>query len=291
MSIKVNITFGGLCMFVQCLEEERKGLWVLLPDMSSTPETNAMNHCAMMVVSDPAATTKHTLHAIAGTDLDLTPNGAAAPVAPLDTKYLFTASKYAGNDGVAADCFESSMPKKLIARFRLPLSTTVGAVTGPNGEGVGEVLVEHTGPVKTVGSAIASFTLNTTSLSIPVKGNGGSPAVLAASASGSVELLIVNAPRTHLDYAQGTRFKHFAGEMLMHTSGYFSLLRSYVTGDMHPEVRSLYNVGDTKTPPGARCPIGPEAFSRPAGADALSIAFIEPINCSVGHGCPTDDPC
>lgn len=273
----LNITIGGLCMLVQ--NTNPTGLWILMPNLADEP---TMRHCAMLIVDhDDPTTGGRRLYSLAHQHVDLSSLRApAGPVSFGPKPNLFEASKYAGNIPVDPAMFAASLPPDLIARIRLPL----GLKYETKGD-KGNMFVMGFGNVETVGRVKISFKIrDDVPVTIPVAGTRDTPVLFNPPLAANIDLTFINAPRPQVDFDQ--RIKHKGGDRLMHPMSYYALLPGDCgTGKDCPEAFSTFDVGDADDPGYSYCPIEPEDLP------PESIRFIDPINCSVGLGCPTSDPC
>ncbi len=272
MSFKLKIEFGGLCMFVE-EKSDPAGLYVLMPAMGMGND----EHCPMVLTY--AANTpdrQDWLYPFHHGTADLSMLRVTRPGAANRFTGFLPVSKFANKTPVAAHWLTTAPGGSLAARVRLPLWQSVnpagnsGAIKLQNAVtpgdcaqyyGLAELTMELTDPNQT---------------DIHIFGQ-----LLDPRGSGVVKVTVVNVPFGYLK--KPGMYRHAADAQLDHLRGYYGLLKGYAgTEPVLPTPVSCYEVGEG-TPESWPCPDVPQHFTVPT-------RYIDPLNCTVGFGCPEDDP-
>lgn len=281
---QVRIYLGGLCLLSQKKTNGNEALWALMPDLTNHP---GMIHCPMLIVMHDVIHGKNaTVYPLEGL-IDLTTgvqNGN--PIQLPKTLPFFEAAKYAGR-GVRLDLFGSA-PIGVSARVKMPL----GSDFGPAGSPDGDITVDGVGDIHTTGLAYAEVEAPDGVLHIKVKGGA------TVDVAPNMIAIIAAVPPSHLNLTRP--IGHSKGDALPHLKAYYDLLAGTCKVDKNcPDAKATHLVNGVSDPGAGRAchtqkfealvQLGHRMVDE-GKHGGFSQAFIDPIQCSVGFGCPDDDP-
>jgi hypothetical protein len=238
MRFTLDITFGGLCMFVNSREHQR--LFVLMPMLRHSEDEDDHNHFPTLVYdtkyeqrlygATPLDTTRSTLVRDDKTMIRLLPNWDTIqignPAKPGNNvtmpSELGAVSLYAGGRAVDRSFLETKPTGCLAVRIELPFGVRID----PDRRHLGRIAVTFANPTKKThklqltGQATVSIELDETELSIAgkkLKPDGR-----------KMEIDLVNLPQP--DIEKPKQHRHEMCEKMHHFRAYYSLL----SGDCTP---------------------------------------------------------
>jgi hypothetical protein len=280
MTCQVVLEFGGLVMFVRD-ETKRKKLFVLMPALKHPH----MDHKAMVANCDPVTgepIRKASLEK-KGKAIDLTSQLPAAGTGSIETNYFAPLSRVARKNRApkpvrATFLDDAPDDKRLLARIELALGHDVKAHCA---RAELEIDVEEDGNLITKPFDLAGLARITTTVADDAKLDFGGFEVPAV-AGGALYIKIAN--------ILGGNFKpgkepHEVGQPVHHFYAYYRLLEP---GRM-PTPRSRTDGDQPDCPAGAftsdqRSPYDPER------KPPLRSFFVNPFQCTIGFGCPPEQP-
>jgi hypothetical protein len=258
MPFNLEITFGGLCLFVQ-RDDSVHGLFVLMPEY--------MQHQPMMIYDGTyTGETQGDVVHIRGQSIPIIGhyNGPRTTIDPV----IAPVSEIAEGRRVADHWTEDAVPAApLSARIVMDLGLTVVPQVLANPPKVKATYKKNGEMVATshvhIATGFATVSIPVNAATISIAGKTFSPQ------SDAVELLFVNIPPGDLSQTQPK--PHRTDELVEHFSAYYTLMKGCPPKCSGPEVRVA------------------EDFYPPKGP--FRNGFVDPVTCMLGNGCSEGEAC
>lgn len=251
MAFELTVKMGGLCLLLERNDYAGRGLFALMPNSAHHPHMAVFEY-------NPAnnAGNGSGVAPINGHDLDLTGHLAGGNMVGLPVE-VAPLSRYAGGAPVDPKWTASGFPAGLLCRVRFDLGHRVV----PYGD-LADMKVMWNGHYE------RRYMTGLVRLTFTVAGNSLSVAgfTLTAGSDARMEIGFYNAPDG--DFRNPGR-DHPEDEEQPHFGNYYALLDGLPNGPL---------------PRTARPHPGPSGFN-------LGTFLIDPVQCTVGGGCPTSNPC
>ncbi len=274
MTFKIKIEFGGLCLLVREEDPAKQlGLHVLMPTMQMMMP--GMYHCPMVMFHrENTAGSVDCMRSFGGYALDLRSGIAPSPLVPLPSQ-LLAISSYA-KQRVDDKWLTDAPAGCLMARLTMPVDTRLKVLGNP-----GDLKIPGEPRVRAFyGRVQADFDHADPPAAIQIAGRDVTPG------ANGIMLRMVNIPMETLD---GKRRASKFGERADHVQAYYHLLK----GCCNPPVDGpdIFKGEEWAADNGAggpiySCPVPLKDFPYYPWTIGDNGHYIDPLNCTVGIGCP-----